>query len=387
MKLIEEQATTLSDDAQKIGDADRMLGDAIFAADECASDDEQAILAVMEQLKAAMDYVTQSTEAMNELTHKHTIYADYLISAVESEETTFPALLEEIGTCIDNGFESKEQIEQYIVAIEAGYTAYVQNSVLETSDEEHMGDITAAVLNANFEGLYGGAAKEYWDITRDGGTEAANFNAYELFNNNSFLVSKTVTGLADGYYRVRVQGFYRPGTNDVNVEALASDPDYGQNVKFFAGETRWIPLCNVMSAASTTSTGANGEREITLSEDNKVYVPNSMESAAAYFDLEQYWNQLDVKVEGGSLTFGLRKNVHVSEDWTIWNKFELYYLGTNAPTSVETIPVDTQATTGFASTMIYSIGGSRLSHLTKGVNIVKKTLADGTVKIQKVLVR
>ena len=111
-----------------------------------------------------------------------------------------------------------------------------------------------------------------------------------------------------------------------------------------------------------------------------------MSSAATYFEDDRYWNQLDVKVEGGQLTIGLRKNESVADDWTIWNKFELLYLGTTPPTAIESVSAGTSEA-AVTSTTYYSIDGTRQSRLLKGVNIIKTTLADGSVRIQKVLVR
>ena len=383
MKALQTEASELSDDAQRVEDADKALSDAIYAADDCDEDDEEAILAAMDKLQAAMDFVNEVSALLTDLNKTYVLYTDYLMSDVESEEPTFPALLEEIASALEEGFESKEQIEQYLEQLASGYTTYVQYPTLETASEETPENITPAVLNANFEGIVGSAANAYWNISRDGGTEGANFSAYEMFNNNSFEVSQTIKGLADGYYRIRLQGYYRPGTNEANVDSLAENPEYGQNAVLFAGNKMWTPLCNDLSGAGTEPTGANGEKELSLSEDNKVYVPNSMESAAAYFAKDIYWNQLDVKVENGTLTFGVRKDVHIAEDWTIWNVFELYYLGTTAPTAVEGIAADGQLSNAIAGTLIYSIDGTRLARMHKGVNIIR--MADGTVR--KVLVK
>jgi len=383
------EAVTLQDEASSVAEADNKINDALGVSEGLsATSSVEELTEGIKTMKEAIAYATESKSLMETLEYNYTIYSDYLVAEIESEEETFPALLDEIASCIEDGYESNEQIEQYIKQLKKKWATYVQYPTLETSSEENAGEITKAMLNANFEGVYGSAVNAYWNITRDGGTEGGNFNAYEMFNNNSFEVSQTVEGLAPGYYRVRMQGYYRAGTNEANVDSLAINPEYGQNAVLFAGDTQWTPVCNVLTGAVTEATGANGEKALTMSDESTIYVPNSMESASVYFTNDTYWNQLDVKVgEDGSLTFGVRKNVHIDQDWTIWNKFELYYLGTTAPTAVESIAVEGQNANGVAGKMIYSIDGTRLARMQKGVNIIKTTLSDGTVKTAKVLVK
>ncbi|MCD8301716.1 MAG: hypothetical protein LUC44_01705, partial [Prevotellaceae bacterium] len=298
MQAMKEQAAVLEDEAMYINQADQLLQNAIVAADDCPEDDEETITAVMEQLQEAMDYANEAIELASTLEYNFTIYSDYLMGEVESDYEGYEDLLDEIGAAIDDGYESKEQIENYISSMASGFTAYVQYPFLETSSEENPGDITAALINANFEGVAGGDTNDFWTVTRDGGTESGSYEAYECYNNTSFDVSQTVTGLADGYYRVRVQGFYRPGTNANNADSLALDPEYGQNVVLYANSVS-TPICNVIEGGTTTATGFDGETSVTYN-DETLYLPNTMSSFASYVqdDPDRYWTAVDVHVEG-----------------------------------------------------------------------------------------
>ncbi len=374
MQAMAAQAEELMDEAQVVAEADSKLNDAIGAAEDCAEDDEEGIVAVMEQLQEAMEYANTSISLYSELEYDYIIYAEYLIGEVESEDDTFPELIEEIGSAIEDGFESNEQMENYISALQSGYTAYVQYPVLETASEEEPGDMTAAILNADFEGITGTAGADYWTITTSGGTNGAGSNAYECYNNTSFDVSQTITGLAAGAYKVRCQGFYRAGTTAVNADSIAANPDYGQNVTFYAN-TVTTPLTNSTSDALTEATGEDGETSATIGETT-YYMPNSMTCAAAYFDLDLYWNEIDVMVdEEGTLTIGLKKTENISSDWTIFNKFELYYMGTETPTAIQGVEADTEAANA-AGKSIYDLSGRRVSKAQKGVYIIdgKKVL-------------
>lgn len=53
-------------------------------------------------------------------------------------------------------------------------------------------------------------------------------------------------------------------------------------------------------------------------------------------------------------------------------------------TGVETI---NESATEVVSTEIYSVNGAKLNDLQKGINIVKTTYADGSIKTKKVVVR
>ncbi len=384
------QASELDDEAMWVEEADQMLLAAIDAAYDCSETDDDAIIAAMEQLQTAIDYANESIALMEEIETKYVLYTDVLLGLVEnSNDTEYLELLEEIGDVIADGYDSNAQIEGFIADLATGYTQYVQYNVLDTASEENPGDITLALINADFEGIDGGSYTEFWDMNVVGGTNSYNYEAYECYNNTSFRVSQTVLGLAEGYYRVRLQGFYRPGSHAANADSLEINPDYGQNVIFFANDKMTTPVCNVITGGSTSALGVDGETSVTYNGQT-IYLPNTMASAADYFALDRYWNTLEVGVsEGEALEIGIYKNEGISSDWTIWSGFELYYLGTEAPTAVESV-LDNEGVAGagkVAKTQYFSVDGTLKSHLTKGVNIIKTTLEDGTVNVQKVLVK
>ncbi len=383
------QASELDDEAMWVEEADQMLLSAIDAAYECSETDEDAIVAAMEQLQTAIDYAKESIALMEELETKYVLYTDILIGLVySSNDTDYLELLEEIGDVIADGYDSNAQIEGFISELATGYTQYVQYDVLGTASEENPGDITLALINADFEGIDGGSYTEFWDMNVVGGTNSYNYEAYECYNNTSFRVSQTVLGLAEGYYSVRLQGFYRPGSHAANADSLAVNPDYGQNVIFFAGEKMTTPVCNVITGGSTTALGVDGETSVTY-DGKTIYLPNTMASASDYFALDRYWNTIEVGVsEGEALEIGIYKNEGISSDWTIWSGFELYYLGTEAPTAVESVYDNQSVAAGaVAKTQYFSVDGTQRSRLSKGINVIKTTLVDGTVNVQKVLVK
>ncbi len=391
-QLIEE-ALVKDDEAGFIAEIDALIMDAIDEAEDSATDDAQAILNSLQALHAAIEAASAALEAYEELVTAYTIYTDYLLGDMDISDD-YMELIDEIGACIDDDeFESQAQIEGYTESLKLGYTAEVQAPVLDTASEDEPGDITAAIINANFEGIGELGNTIFWNVDRDGGTEGSNetgdVTSYEFYNNNGFSIWQTIYGLAEGYYRVRVQGYYRAGSNADNADSLAVDPTYGQNVVLMANKVA-VPICNVLDGALAEDPGYDGMTSVEYNGET-VYVPNTMSSFGNYVTdhPDAYWTQADAGLaEDGTLTVGLHKNAYISSDWTIWNGFELYYLGTDVPTGIESVADNGEALAGAPSSVqYYSVDGTRLPRLMPGINIVKTTAADGTVNVQKVLVK
>ena len=132
------------------------------------------------------------------------------------------------------------------------------------------------------------------------------------------------------------------------------------------------------------------------SEENKLAVPNSMSTAAdAFMTLGQEGylfsnNNVIVKVgEDGKLTIGLKKNVQIDSDWTIWTNWQLFYYGKNSTLepSGNALSIDALNAGNVVSAEVFTVNGTRVSGLQKGVNIVRETLNDGTIRVRKVSVK
>jgi len=122
------------------------------------------------------------------------------------------------------------------------------------------------------------------------------------FFDKTFDLSQTVKNLPDGWYEVSVQGFYRNGLNGGKASKAL----------FYANNT--IKYMNRIDSQTPAECGLSA-------------LPNTMAQAKTAFDKDIYWNKLRVYVEGGSLTFGIKKTDAVSKDWTMFDNFKLTYLG------------------------------------------------------------
>ncbi len=153
--------------------------------------------------------------------------------------------------------------------------------------------------------------------------------------NCTFDIYQTLTDLPNGVYELSVQGFYRNGGN---AEASASHNDGTEalNALLYANEAT-TPLMSVYAESKEAAEG--GWKTSTAAG----YVPNSMSDASAVFSAGAYAdNKILVEVTDGTLTIGVKKEEAVSNDWTIFDNFELAYLGEEGPLTVNVLsPAET----------------------------------------------
>ena len=146
------------------------------------------------------------------------------------------------------------------------------------------------------------------------------------FYNTTFDFYQSLSGLKNGVYKVSVKGFYRAGSN---ATAADSYHNYAHNYNLYANlyaktasGVRMTPLQSVCT----------GETEISLGNgavgNGFGYVPNSMESANIYCEAGHYKeNVVYCKVTDGNLTIGIKKGGIIDTDWTLFDDWQLFYLG------------------------------------------------------------
>lgn len=128
----------------------------------------------------------------------------------------------------------------------------------------------------------------------------------------------------NGTYKVNMQGFYREGAGDEDwaVDAIiALHRSGGEHfyAKFYANEVS-TSLKSIFDDA-----GHHGDEGVSTPWG---YMPNTMAEASNYFSAGLYENELpSVKVTKGKLLIGVKKDVAVDKDWTIFDNFRLTYFG------------------------------------------------------------
>ena len=146
------------------------------------------------------------------------------------------------------------------------------------------------------------------------------------FFNTTFDFYQSLSGLKNGVYKVSVKGFYRAGSQAAAADSYHNTAhDYNLYANVYAktaSGVRMTPMQSICTGETDISLGAE------TIENGYGYVPNSMESANIYCEAGHYKeNVVYCKVTDGNLTIGIRKNGSIDTDWTLFDDWQLFYLG------------------------------------------------------------
>lgn len=136
--------------------------------------------------------------------------------------------------------------------------------------------------------------------------------------NTTFDVYQTLTNIPNGIYEISLQAFYRDGNYD-EAAALRQNGTEVINAYLYA-QNESIPLPSIFDEAGNH--GTTGVNTVFG------YVPDSQPQASAYLSSGLYnTKKLRVRVSDGTLRLGIRKDVAVARDWTLFDNFHLTYYG------------------------------------------------------------
>ena len=179
------------------------------------------------------------------------------------------------------------------------YNAYPKDAtfMIECWDFSRHDDGPAAL----WEGLCE-AGKTPRDVL-DWGSNRSNYVGQKTGVGN-YDIHQTLTGLPNGVYQLRAQGFYKAGAGE------------GVVAKLYAGSAE-TPLKNITD-------GSN---------------PANCEAAGNAFNNGEYKNAVTVEVTDGTLRIGIKAEGADGTGWCVFDNFELYYYGIE--TTVAAIAADT----------------------------------------------
>lgn len=394
------RAGAKQDEGIRVAEANTKLDAAVEQGMTALDETPEACLAAIEELKAAIAYAETSIKLVDEAL----VQADNISVKsmdVVSSYTGLQILIDEI-TLKGNGdfggapFATNEEVIALTKRLKTELSTFVLYDYVNTATEEDPCDATILVECASFVNDANENAADGWT---GGGT--ANYGAYEIFN-KAYDFNQTIYGLTPGYYKVSVQGFYRFGGHNSTPGATArrdsiangkeSEPLYA-NLYATAGETTWsTPLMSIFAGAATESVTGTGEENMAsiLGGDLGVWCPNTMSAASDYFSFDYYkGNEISFEVAEGvdSVVIGLKKDSLVTNDWTMFDNFELFYVGKSAPTAVEGVAADKVSTAQVIDTKYFTVNGVQVARPVKGIYIKKEVLSDGKINVTKVLVK
>ena len=161
------------------------------------------------------------------------------------------------------------------------------------------------------------------------GNAVVNAHNGEFWNKSAIDASQTITGLPDGYYMLKVFGFYRQGNSGdyANYESL------DENAFLYLNDNK-VAIKSIIDGAPTESGTAGMGNAITFN-DVTYYTPNSQGDAASCFANGYYVNTVTAHVVGGTIKLGVTKNEGVPADWLVVDEFQLFYQGCTPNGTVE----------------------------------------------------
>ncbi len=148
----------------------------------------------------------------------------------------------------------------------------------------------------------------------------------------AFNIHQNLGSVPNGFYEVRMQGFYRDGTASVAASRRKNSTEK-QLALLYANEYT-LTLASVFNEANST------DLPLLLSENtSEGRIPASLEAASALFTTGHYTNRLIVEVTNGQLTIGIKSAAGnaTANSWTVFDNVELYYLGNSLPTGINTV--------------------------------------------------
>lgn len=369
-------------------EAQNKLQTAVDAAAKLnASSSEEAITEVINQLSEAIQYANKGMELINTVMAMEENYQD-VVNEYDAADSELAQILDAVSAAISSEeFQSNEQIQGWIDALPAARTAHVFAAMLQNAEaapsEATPLDITAVLTNASFETNDATG----WTLSNTGGSvggseaQRTGSTAYEAWNATAFDAHQTVVGLQEGYYRLTCKALFRNGNNSDDLAAAYSANADSINglAQFYANDEK-VNIKSIYQDALDEDPAIDGQASYLL-DGTTYYTPNTMISFERYaMDLNLYTNELWIHLDGKTdLTVGVGYETTAGYAWFPFDEFTIAYIGTEAPTAVESVEANTSARIAG----IFNINGQQQARLHKGINIVRK--ADGTVT--KILVR
>ena len=353
-----EMAEKIPEEAQKVMDDDN--------ADE--------MLAKIKEVAEAIEYVKAGNKLAEQLFATVNNYTDRVNNDLEDLIPTDDSYVEILDYWQDGGdfdpttLADNDAISALIEQIKNGWVAYVMTAATDATTEDPV-NVTPVLYNPTYENMN----DEGW--TSEGGPGWDNYAEIEFYDKN-FNHYQTIKGLTPGWYKVTVSGFYRAGFPGDARNALVGDSlQYNAVMYAIAKDSVGTQLVDIFAGAQEYELTYDGT-EVTADLPNEdgelitLYIPNRMSSAFDYLGTELYENELVLEVgEDGEMTVGIRKDEHISGDWTIFTNWNVWYFGAQPPVGVKGIQAD-QPSKNEGVKAIYNLAGQKVSKVQKGIYII-----------------
>ena len=204
-----------------------------------------------------------------------------------------------------------------------------RDALIEKASLTNPVDLTHFILSPGFNQRE--SVNDVWSFS--GGSKVWEYGAnradfvVEAFNCPTADVNQMISGLPVGVYKVSVNGFYRAGNPDVQINLEPNSVAY----LYAGGEENDVLLPNILSESGN----APGEGSKYTSEDGVEYeIPGTgieaCEQAANYFrsGLYSVYTVVEKAEEEEDLVIGVLKDTQeIVDDWVVFDNFRIFYYG------------------------------------------------------------
>ena len=311
---------------------------------------KEEVVAVIDKLQAAIDYANKSVELIDKLTETGAFYQELLNNTTAvSDNSELQDLLDQIDL-LGGTYDTNEEIEGWLAEMPVKWFAYVLNQDgFNSATEQDPLNITDLILNPSFD--MGNAS--YWTIESLGDN-----NQYQ-----SASYTNEVAAEDDPNYGVTISGFAECWRNG----AILSDGMIYQTLAAALPAGYYRLECDGHAVAQMGYPEGGIQGAYLAATNGTTYWQTAMGVKEGGNSAEPRHYAVDFESNGTDLiTVGLR-TLSTNANWITGDNFELYYLGTTAPTAVERIDAATEA---HKAVVIYNLAGQRVHKAVRGLYII-----------------
>ena len=309
--------------------------------------DDETVLGMIKTVQLRMDSLALDIAAYKTLDAKRTELSNKYAEDYEEKGYSLP-LYEDFLDDLDNGFTGKTFDPNEVDSIQPRADRILKQAVLESlQDPDGLREVTSLLTNPKFDNALTGWTKSG---ANTGDFKSGN-GAAELWNakGGEVVVSQELEGLPEGSYKVSMQGYYCPSSQNKNSwkenwgqEGDTSNDIHGYLVANDAEVKLHHPMDRPISEADKEGLSGNFEA-ITWDESmSGMYWTRSLEAASNMMSADPTFqlNETTCYVgEDGKLRVGIKldgQNISWDASWVVLDNFQVEYLGADDMTGAVT---------------------------------------------------
>ena len=420
--LIREANGMLASDVLTTQEAKDGLSKAIEAASAVGELTPEVYKEQTESLNAAIKFGQESMDAAAALETKVTAhdaklsgngeasYEEY--SDTEGYEELYDLTIEVFDKIDGEGiFATLDEINDYSLRLDKAYSKMLSGHIdFTTASKDEPVDATGLIVNPSFQTktendkgeIVDAASADGWvgaTLDENSSSKVTGAMIYEMFSDSS-EIHQSLYNMPAGYYRVVMNGFYRAG-GFIEAGVARRDSADARNAELFVecGEDKWTEkLSSIFEHVSELKYDGSDVAlpDSLFPESDMLYhfIVDKVAGAKLAFEDNAYEVNFSFYVaEGKEPVLGVRKTGMLTNDWTCFDNFRLYYYGdgdANKPDDFESAigGVAADGTATVISSAWYTINGVRVAEpKQRGIYIRQDMMSDGTKKTVKVLVK